>query len=301
MFGGARGVRRRRAALGRPAGGGKRWGGRLPGRARQPGRRRLRRGRDALSQSLTAARRRSRCCGRCLSVGLGRCWVALSIAIACRWRRGAAAARSTDARRRSSLLALPYLVFHLLFQDTTYVRYALPLVPAVAFLAVRGTRERRAPRSVADCRRACALGGRHCGAGAGRVRAASRVRPSVRLRPCMQAAPATRPGALGMHQTFRRPLEAEVVAVAPQLASPPRREWLELARYWRDGNTAPLWFLADPRRSDLALIDPRSRADRLGLRLALHVAVRSGRHATAAPCTGIGCPRRGGSLRKAGR
>jgi hypothetical protein len=70
-----------------------------------------------------------------------------------------------------------------------------------------------------------------------------------------------RPGALGLHQAFRRPLQAETVPVGPQLASPPRREWLELAQYWREGNTQPLWFLADPRRSDLALIDPASRRD----------------------------------------
>jgi hypothetical protein len=66
-----------------------------------------------------------------------------------------------------------------------------------------------------------------------------------------------------MHQTFRRPLQAEAVNVAPlTLPAPPRREWLELARYWREGHTAPLWFLADPSRTDLALIDPRSRDNR---------------------------------------
>jgi hypothetical protein len=65
-----------------------------------------------------------------------------------------------------------------------------------------------------------------------------------------------------MHHTFRRPLEAEDLIIEPTLPVPPRREWLEVVRYWRDGNTAPLWFLADPRRSDLALIDPRARTDR---------------------------------------
>ena len=45
-----------------------------------------------------------------------------------------------DRRALAAVLALagPYLVFHLLFQDTSFVRYALPLVPAVAFLAVQG-------------------------------------------------------------------------------------------------------------------------------------------------------------------
>jgi hypothetical protein len=69
------------------------------------------------------------------------------------------------------------------------------------------------------------------------------------------------PGALALHHTFQRPLEAENVAITPQLASPPRREWLELVRYWRDEHSRVLWFLADPRRSDLMLIDPRSRAE----------------------------------------
>ena len=46
-------------------------------------------------------------------------------------------------RDRRTLLAmaalgLPYLGFHLLFQDTSFIRYALPLVPVVSFLAVQG-------------------------------------------------------------------------------------------------------------------------------------------------------------------
>ena len=45
-----------------------------------------------------------------------------------------------DRRSLAAMIALivPYLVFHLVFQDTSFVRYALPLVPPVAFLAVRG-------------------------------------------------------------------------------------------------------------------------------------------------------------------
>ena len=35
-------------------------------------------------------------------------------------------------------LALPYAVFHLLFQETVTTRYALPLIPVIAFLAVEG-------------------------------------------------------------------------------------------------------------------------------------------------------------------
>ena len=45
-----------------------------------------------------------------------------------------------DRRSLAAVFALagPYLVFHLLFQDTSFIRYALPLVPVVSFLAVRG-------------------------------------------------------------------------------------------------------------------------------------------------------------------
>ena len=64
-----------------------------------------------------------------------------------------------------------------------------------------------------------------------------------------------------MHQTFVRPLEAEEVGIGPQLPSPPRLEWLELVKYWKAGRTEPLWFLADPMRSDLALIDAASLQD----------------------------------------
>jgi hypothetical protein len=84
----------------------------------------------------------------------------------------------------------------------------------------------------------------------------------VRVIAAMQEEAArSRPGALALHQTFRRPLEAEDVGVQPQLPSPPRLEWLEWVKYWRDGRAEPLWMLADPARSDLALVDPQSRRD----------------------------------------
>ncbi len=160
-----------------------------------------------------------------------------------------------------ALLAFPYLVFHLLFQDTTFVRYALPLVPPVAFMAVCGleTLLRQAAWPATGLLAVWAV------ATASPVLAAygSELSPTRRALLAMEEARrAAPPGALAMHQTFRRPLQAERVPITRQLPSPPRREWLELVRYWREGQTAPLWFLADPRRTDLALLDPRSRADR---------------------------------------
>lgn len=158
--------------------------------------------------------------------------------------------------------SVPYLTFHLLFQDTNFVRYALPLVPPVAFLAMSGV-ARVADRVVLPTAGALTI---WAVAIAAPVLAAygSRSSPTARALEAMRVeAVEQRPGALAMHQTFRRPLQAEEVPVGPELPSPPRREWLEIVKYWREGYTEPLWFLADPHRTDLALIDPASRRDRV--------------------------------------
>jgi hypothetical protein len=165
-----------------------------------------------------------------------------------------------DRRSLAPILALsvPYLVFHLLFQDTSFVRYALPLVPVVAFLAMRGVTllsTAAVPLAAAAISIASVVI-----ASPVLVAYAAEPSPTIRVLAAMQAeARHSKPGALAMHQTFVRPLEAEPAAFERQLAAPPRREWLELARYWNSGATEPVWFLADPLRHDLALIDPHSR------------------------------------------
>jgi hypothetical protein len=167
-----------------------------------------------------------------------------------------------DRRSLAALMAIagPYLVFHLVFQYTSTVRYALPIVPAVAFLAVRGVTlvsERAVPAVAAIVSIAAvaiatpALIAYHAQPSPA-VRALNEMKLEMRV---------AKPGALAKHQTFVRPLEAEDVGITPQLASPPRLEWLELVKYWKDGHAAPLWLLADPMRSDLALIDPASLKD----------------------------------------
>jgi hypothetical protein len=160
-----------------------------------------------------------------------------------------------------TLIATPYLAFHLLFHDTTFVRYALPLVPAVAFLAVVGA-ETIAQRAALPLVGALALWAVSIAAPV-LATYASEDSPTVRALAAMQQASESSPDAvLAMHQTFRRPLQAESIGLSRVLPAPPRREWLELTKCWREGLTHPVWFLADPRRTDLALIDPRSRADR---------------------------------------
>ena len=167
----------------------------------------------------------------------------------------------SDRRTLVALFAMaaPYAAFHLIIQDTSFVRYALPLVPPIALLAVKGAgfvTEQAVPVAAAVITVWSVIVATPV------LQAyASEPSPTVRVVKAMEAESAThKPGALAMHQTYKRPLDAELISIGPQLPSPPRLEWLELAKYWKD-HTEPLWFLADPSRSDLALIDPQSRLD----------------------------------------
>lgn len=166
--------------------------------------------------------------------------------------------------RRTALavaaIALPYLAFHLAFQDTVFSRYALPLVLPVAFLAAVAFDAAGRAGAVA----AVAVAAWSLSIAVPQQRAyAAQGSPTARLfdRVAADVASGAAP-TLAMHQALQRPLEAETREVGPRLASPPRREWLELARHWRTGAAGPVWFLADPRRTDLALIDPQARRAR---------------------------------------
>jgi len=216
-------------------------------------------------------------------------------------------------------LAAPYAVFHLLFQENETIRYALPLVSSVAYLAVRGIdalTPRRLPwllplgaaalivaslavgvpalvsyaptrppvfalfedmsAATTDAAAATAAtaashdarenereGGRE------RVKAVSLSLPAVTVtsNPAAAAAAAsvaTEPPLVAMHRRVltesRRAREWQGQAFPWNiLPAPSGHEWLELVRYWKEGGHAPIWFIADPRRTDLTLIDTGSR------------------------------------------
>jgi hypothetical protein len=175
---------------------------------------------------------------------------------------GAVALALRDRRALLVIAAMvgPYTLYHLLLQDTEFIRYAAPLVPAVSYLAVRGLVWIRPAAavpaagvlsiwSIAVAAPVLAQYGRESAPASRAVAAMNAEWRSVR------------PEALAMHQTYQRPLEAEDVAVSPQLPSPPRNEWLELVRFWNEGHQGTVWFLADPRRTDLSLVDPKARRD----------------------------------------
>jgi hypothetical protein len=169
------------------------------------------------------------------------------------------------ARRALALLAIlagPYAIFHLLFHDTLTTRYALPLVPAVAWLAVHGLG---------------ALLRRHATLVLVPVVAWSLAIGAMELQvyarhgaPAMVAfgelADATDEEGARLITMHHRIAEETRRAWGPAVQS--RRlalerlearvgyEWLQPVHYWSSGGDEPVWFLADPRRTDLALIDP---------------------------------------------
>lgn len=174
-----------------------------------------------------------------------------------------AGAMVTRSRRAVVLLAAavgPYAAFHLAFQESTAPRYALPLVPAAAFLAVRGLIA-LAPYSygplVAGFSVACLVVA--VPPVAAYARSGSPASQALREIQSRLARLRDNPlPVIAAHHSVARMVRGEILR-SRVLAAVPRHEWLELVKYWRDGGDAPIWFLAESDRSDLALIDPASQ------------------------------------------
>ncbi len=69
-----------------------------------------------------------------------------------------------------------------------------------------------------------------------------------------------RPAALYSHFSVWRAVQADTRTL-PVVEPRRQYEWLGPAEYWKSGGADPIWFLADARRTDIALIDPHSRGD----------------------------------------
>jgi hypothetical protein len=183
-------------------------------------------------------------------------WIAVGCAIA-----GALHLLRSE-RRALAVLALvfgPYALLHLGFQDTSFVRYALPLVPLAGFLVVHGLLQVAGRGGIAAtaalCAASLAIATPAVSSYSDRPAPVYQALDDVRQRLPL----ATEPPVLAMHASVRLAARGEPI-VATALPSPVRHEWLELVKYWRTGGTAPVWFLASRRRTDLALIDPQSQS-----------------------------------------
>ena len=148
------------------------------------------------------------------------------------------------------------------------MRYALPIVPLVC-VACRAGRRRRPGglRRWSRCRSSCAA---LLVAVPGGLAYGGEPHPAFRaIGDALRRAGGEPPAATYAHYALWRPLQV-VDAHGRCVVVPPRHhlEWLGLVDYWRGGGREPVWFLADPRRTDLALIDPQRADRRRPLRLA---------------------------------
>ncbi|HKY20997.1 MAG TPA: DUF2723 domain-containing protein [Vicinamibacterales bacterium] len=181
----------------------------------------------------------------------------------------AAAGALTLVRRAPRVVLLlavlvgPYLIVHLLVQETVTTRYALPLIPVMAYLVVKGV-ELFGGSPLRQAYATVIVGllvvwSLLTTLPAVRVYAREGSPTFAALGELQQRLQAEPRAAVGMHQTFARSAQTLGFGGARVLNAPPMQEWLELAKYWREGNTGPVWFLADPARTDIELIDPLSR------------------------------------------
>lgn len=175
---------------------------------------------------------------------------------------------------RPALLSLlvafaPYALFDLLFQESVTTRYALPLVVPVAYLAVRGASW--LPRTPAIGVALMLVGFSAVIDDGVLFKFAHTEAPAFRMLGDMSAAREAAgasfvPPVLAMHRResfdLRRPIQwvgDRFPPTSARLASTPKHEWLDLVRYWNSGGRLPVWFIADPLRSDLALVRYRGR------------------------------------------
>jgi hypothetical protein len=163
---------------------------------------------------------------------------------------------------RAALVGLlfgPYALFHLLFQETVTVRYALPLVLPVAYLGAVALAEARPIVCAAAASVLIAVMlSRGVPAGLAYARTPS---PIFAL---LERIAGSDPAAVvAMHRSaWTESRRARLWTRGPArelLAAPRDYEWLELGRVWRERDVPSAWFVADPRRTDLALIDPASQ------------------------------------------
>ena len=174
--------------------------------------------------------------------------------------------------RAAGLLAvayLPYAVFHLLFHEVITVRYALPLVAPMAFVAVYALEA--IPAVVARLVVVAAVVSSLVLSVPATIEYGRRPSPAFgAFAEAVGGGEAGRPHVIAFHAVARRAVDwlraadmkrpAGSPALLPDrvLSAPHGREWLTLIEQWRADPTSRISFVADPRRTDLALIDPAS-------------------------------------------
>ncbi|MEQ1757753.1 MAG: hypothetical protein ABL986_05500 [Vicinamibacterales bacterium] len=188
-------------------------------------------------------------------------WHSVALAIVVGVAAGIGAVMAAVKTPRAALVILylfvPYIVYHLIFQETLTVRYALPVVPLVAWFAMRA----------ADVARPAAwLGVPVVGAAlavsiSGGASYARQAHPAYRALAEATARAATdAPAKVYGHFSLRRALQHGGTSL-PFVEPRRQYEWMGPVQYWLEGGDRPVWFFGEAKRTDLALIDPVSRRD----------------------------------------
>jgi hypothetical protein len=192
--------------------------------------------------------------------GWGRMWLALTmsgLAVV-----GALALAWHDRRRLTLVVLLfgPYTVFHYALQMTEVVRYAIPIVPVIAVLAVEPVARWRVLIGLPIPLAAAAY-----------VVAATAITMPALL--AYRATPSPVSQALAKvgdvagdgrghlisgHFVFNRYLQG-LQSPLRVIDPVPQTEWRRLADYWKNGGREPVLFLRDARRTSLALVGRRSQ------------------------------------------
>lgn len=170
------------------------------------------------------------------------------------------------ARRRGVLTLLvlgylPYVAVHLLFQDTVINRHAIPLLPALALLFVLPF-EYLSARAVLPAAAGAATAGLVVAVPALQAHGSAES-PGFALIRDLHRLPRVEETVLAMHTRVATDLQRhrswEAIPPMRTLPATPAYEWLELVNLWKEGYEGPIWFLADPRRTDLRQIDPQQQ------------------------------------------
>jgi hypothetical protein len=152
------------------------------------------------------------------------------------------------------LAFVPYAMFHLLLQETVTIRYALPLVPAIVWLATLALQ--LAGRVAVLLWTAVAVSSVIVSVPTA-IDYGQQAHPAFRAIVDMISEGEGVPPA-GTYSDYA--LYRSLQAAAPEWLHPVppvrQKEWLGPVEFFRGGGERTVWFLGDPLRSDMALFDP---------------------------------------------
>ena len=147
----------------------------------------------------------------------------------------------------------PYAIFHLLLQETVTIRYALPLVPPIVWLATL---------AIGQMRRVSVLVWAAVAGLAVLVSIPTATDYGGQAHPAFRAiadmtsqGEGSAPGGVYSDYALYRSLQAAAPGWLNPVPPVRQKEWLGPVQFFRDGGTRPVWFLGDPLRTDMALFD----------------------------------------------